>query len=599
MARLIFLALAACLASPRHAQAFNVYKVGGDADCPYTSIQDAVDAAAANPGADYVWLAMNRSYTGEHVVVNNDTDGVIIVGGLTDCDDIDVDTRTTTVSGAGNGGSAVFTIRGNTSVLLQNLFITGASRNGDANGGGVDFDGSGFLGLRLSSVSQNATGYGGGVNAKGDGGHVDVVLEDNTLILNNTAYTSGGGIRVEGDTRLYVLQPQTLIAFNSALGGYGGGIEVLGPARADIGSPGYNGLGVIYFNDALYGGGISLNEDTIEEGGVVRVFTVDANHPTQVSSNSASATGGAIYIGGANGNDRHNFLCLFDFRIDDNLAQEGAAIYSERNGTIAINAAALGNPDQCTLPEPPQDLGAVACAPGTACNELNLNTAEDSGGNPTTGSTILLQSNAFLTANRFGARNNGGAHVLREVADDSDSGAVLSNCLIADNALTQEAVAMTDGDDAIGQLNISSCTIAGNTIGSQHVIAARHAFWLVDSIVDQIGHPTVSFSGNVFNVDYVLSNDTSTLPMKVGIVLGEPDFLDAAHGDYHLMPTSAGVDFAPAAGGLDLDGAPRTVNLPIGDAFGPLDLGAYEIQLGSVVGCANVDTIFCDGFEAN
>lgn len=583
--------------SPAMAFAFNVYKVGGDAACPYATIQQAVDAAKASPGADYVWLAMNGTYSGENVHIDNDTDGVIIVGGLVDCNDNDVDTRTTTVSGAGNDGSAVFTIRGNSSVLLQNLLITGANRNSDANGGGVDFDGSGFLGFKLSYVSLNSSGYGGGVNAKGDGGHLDVVLEDNTVILNNTASTSGGGIRVEGDTRLYALQQQTWIGLNHADGGFGGGIEVIGPAHADIGSAGYNGVGVVSSNTAQYGGGISINEDTIEEGTALRVFTVDPAHPVQVSNNFASATGGGIYLGSSFGQDRHIFLCLADFRLDDNVAQEGSAIYAERNATVAINAATLDE-DQCVLPEPAAALGAVSCAAGTECNELKRNIAADGNNNPTEGSTILLQTNAFLRANRFRASSNTGAHVLREVADDSDSGAFVYNCLLTDNMLTQEVLAMTDGDDDIGELSIASCTIAHNTIGSEYVIAARHYFGLADSIVDQLGHPTVTFSGGFFNVDYVLSNDVSTLPMKVGIALGQPHFVDAASGDYHLMPTSEGVDFAPAHGGVDLDGEARAVNLPIPDQFGPMDLGAYEIQLGTVLACAGTDTIFCNGFES-
>jgi hypothetical protein len=591
-------ALIALSCMPTLAFAFNVYRVGGDDACGYPSIQAAVDAAKASPGADYVWLAMNRSYQAEHVLVDNDTDGVIIVGGLVDCNDNDVDTATTTVSGAGNGGNAVFTMRGNSSVLLQNLFITAADRNGDANGGGIDFDGSGFLGLRLSDVSLNSAGYGGGINAKGDGGHLDVVLEDNTLILNNTAVTSGGGVRVEGDTRLYALQPQTWIGLNHADGGYGGGIEVIGPARADIGSPGYNGVGVVSSNSAQYGGGISLNEDTIEEGSVVRILTMDANHPTQVSNNFASATGGGVYLGSSNGNDRHIFLCLFYFRMNDNVAQEGTAIYAERNGTVAINAEA-SDPDVCVSPEPPATLGAVACAAGTECNEFRRNIAEDGSNNPTEGSTILMQTNALLRANRFNASDNTGAHVLREVADDSFSIASLFNCVLADNTLTQEVVAMTDGSDDIGQLSMASCTITGNVIGSDRVLTARHYFSLADSIVDQIGHPTVTFSGGFFNVDWVMSNDTSTLPMKVGIVLGQPDYVDAAQGNYRLLPTSAGIDFAPAHDGVDLDGATRSVDLPVANAFGPMDLGAYEVQLGTVLPCAGSDTIFCNGFEGN
>ena len=101
----------------------------------------------------------------------------------------------------------------------------------------------------------------------------------------------------------------------------------------------------------------------------------------------------------------------------------------------------------------------------------------------------------------------------------------------------------------------------------------------------------------------MLSNDRSTLPDTAYIEEGEPTFVDAANGDYHLMPTSLGVDFAPIddttfATLLDLDRQRRVVDLPnVANNFGPMDLGAYEIQLSTVLACANADTIFCDGFD--
>jgi hypothetical protein len=60
-----------------------------------------------------------------------------------------------------------------------------------------------------------------------------------------------------------------------------------------------------------------------------------------------------------------------------------------------------------------------------------------------------------------------------------------------------------------------------------------------------------------------------------------------------LRRTSAGVDYAPAVSGLDLDGRSRTVDLGnVVNINGPLDLGAYEVQT-----CAVADTVFCSGFE--
>ncbi len=98
----------------------------------------------------------------------------------------------------------------------------------------------------------------------------------------------------------------------------------------------------------------------------------------------------------------------------------------------------------------------------------------------------------------------------------------------------------------------------------------------------------------------MLSNDRSTLPDTVYIQAGEPTFVDAANGDYHLQLSSLGIDSAPmstnisAAGPLDLDRKPRIVDLPgVPNHFGAMDLGAYEHPFT----CAGGDTIFCNGFE--
>ena len=113
------------------------------------------------------------------------------------------------------------------------------------------FVGFGALELSNTVVNNNHAGYGGGIDMSPSGGHADLRLDAGTLIIENTALESGGGIRIEGDTRLYVLAPQTHIKLNHALNGYGGGIEVLTPAHADIGSPGYNGTAVVQINDAV------------------------------------------------------------------------------------------------------------------------------------------------------------------------------------------------------------------------------------------------------------------------------------------------------------------------------------------------------------
>ena len=119
---------------------------------------------------------------------------------------------------------------------------------------------------------------------------------------------------------------------------------------------------------------------------------------------------------------------------------------------------------------------------------------------------------------------------------------------------------------------------------------------LTNSIIDEPGTLTLSTPDTIdLTADNLVTNDGTTLPAKPSIVLGEPQYVDLANHDYHLMPTSLGVDFAPAAGGVDLDGRARDIDLPVKpDFLGPRDLGAYEVQPS----CGVNDTIFCNGFDS-
>jgi hypothetical protein len=197
-------------------------------------------------------------------------------------------------------------------------------------------------------------------------------------------------------------------------------------------------------------------------------------------------------------------------------------------------------------------------------------------------------------------RGNQGAHVLRQV-NDAITVLFASDCLIADNQTSAELIygeGDPDGDNG-SDLFLVNCTLAGNAIAAANVIRMEADLIKLDSsIIDQPGIATLSYSGPHEMIEYVLSNDTSTLPVNTGVLQGEPTFVDAANGDYHLQSSSLGVDFAPAATGLDLDRHPRTVDLAdVADEYGSLDLGAYEIQSDAGLGCAVADTIYCNGFE--
>lgn len=629
VALLLFLsagsAHAICIVPPLHVF---VGDTASDSMCSYNTIQAAIDAATTNPSCStIVHVTREHTYTEQHLTISNRNitlagwgDGVTCAAVASQCDIIgNCPLPTPAINPLillfGHDGDSVIHIDGASNVSLLNLGITEGSVSDK--GGGIYYDGNGSLSLTSTTVNLNHAGYGAGISMNGDGGPANLYLNAYSQILANTADVSGGGIRMTGTSRLFALQPHILIGFNHAPNGNGGGVDVTGPARADIGSPGFNGLAVIYDNDAQYGGGISISGGSDDQqDGAARIFTTDSVNPVQVSNNTASHTGGAIYLKPFNdiiGDESAATFCARDFRMDDNIAQEGAAIYADLDSSptiggfnqishVALNS--LSDVAYCSEPESATTLGAVACAQGTSCNTIDGSITEDSQDTSTAGAVILIQTNAEFSADRITMRGNHAAHAIRAFDPLFN---YLSNCLIVDNVFSAEVALVEnegtyteEGSNPVTQFR--NCTVSNNAISGSDVFSSARGFKLQDSIIDQPGVPTLNYTDTASNlvVKDVLTNDSGTLPDTVYIQQGGPTFVDAANGNYHLTSASLGVDFAPSDSTtpiLDLDGKPRVVDLPsIVNKFGAMDLGAYELQ--QQFACGASDTIFCDGFES-
>ena len=589
------LGFAAAVSAWQPAHAFNVYTVGGDASCGFAFIQDAIDAAAANPGEDYVFIASNRTYGDQHLVVQDQD--VDIIGGFSDCSDFDPGTDQTTIGGT--SGHSVFEIEGTSHVYLSNLVITGAVMDASHSGGGIYFGGQGALTLNLSWVFLNQAGYGGGIDVSPSGPTTLTLL--GSVVSANTALVSGGGIRVEGPTTLTAThsssQYDNYISQNAALGndpagGFGGGIEVLEPAVANFSS-------VLALNTAPYGGGIAAIA-TDQGPTTVNVYTTDANSPVSVYGNKASTWGGGIYVEPYADNSNNAVVCMNDAALDANVASNGSAMFMWADGDFG-SIAYLNTPVGCT---PPPD--AVACAPGTACNEIDDNLTQLDDGTPTDGAAIFVMNDSAFAASRFSARRNNGGTLIEfsSSANNTDSGNYvhLHNCLLAGNIAGDHLIS-GDGNGGGSQIVVDTCTITDNQMSSagMAVINADVNFIEVtNSIIAQPGRETLQFQGPSGDrtTYYDLTNSDVSLGGGEGIVVGTPTFVDAANGDYHLQRTSMGVDMAPGLDGLDLDGNPRTVDLlDIPNGWGVMDVGAYEIQAQVKSSCSVGDTIFCDGFD--
>jgi len=592
--------------------------VGDSAGCTDGGIQSAIDKVVNNASCPSV-VAITRAsydYVDQHLSIADKTlrligyaDGVacnqisatLACGIFTECPTVPLRTLD------GSDGGRVLSITGASNVTIQNLTITGGATGGD--GGGIRFNGTGTLTIDTSTISNNMANSGAGIAFIDSGGGASLRLLRNSLVLFNTATNSGaagGGIFLSGHARLYATSPQTFVAFNHATNGYGGGLAIAGSARADIGSPGLNGAGVIFFNDAINGGGVAVVPDGEFSGATLRLFTVDPSAPVQIENNAAADKGGGVYVGAVQFDQGR--LCAFDFRLDKNQASDGAAIYAashsstfdpDKGGAVYFNAGPSDDP--ACGPESPPSLGAIDCAADAPCNEISANTAADLDGMPTNGAVITLASAGTLLGDPFEMRGNAASELIRATGNNAEFfsfGVLMRNCLIADNHTQHELVSIRDGRD----LAINGCTIVGNTIDNGYVFYTNiggSGLRLVNSIFDQPGLSILDFVGDnsLRNLSYLIANETFTLGGADHTQGDTPSYFDAANHDYHLKPYSPGVDYAPAQGGTDLDGLPRTIDLTSKvNLYGPRDLGAYETQTNFL--CDNsADVIFCAGFE--
>jgi hypothetical protein len=578
---------------PQQARAFAIFTVG--AGCPYSTIQEALTAAYYSPGEDYVWIANNATYSAQHITVGDQD--VDIEGGFSDCNDFDIGPNDyTTISGAGNDGGPVFEISGNSHVYLGNLVIAGAQPKASQCGGGVSFKGQGTLTVGNATISNNSACSGGGIYVAPVGGPASLTLHGNTLVIFNSA-SNGGGITIAGgqpggsnafNVSFTMDEDGTLVGYNNA-SLLGGGVLVQDLAVAHVASPGYNGLGVIYGNSAGSGGGLAVNMrfQSSAGGTTVNLSGSDPARPVRIQSNNAAYAGGGVYV--AHGTAAFSleypkvYLNASGFRIDDNIAPEGAALFTETNPPAP-------NPNS-------HGVTYVNLTNGNGLsNSIDGNGALDSLGNPTGGSTVLFQTDGELKLQGTSLRNNTAAHILRTLSPQDYAGSVsVGSVLIADNTVSSDVISI-EGSSYASDCFVFNVTMTHNTLGAGDVYSGCNLDLYYD-ILDQPGAPALAYVGAQYGLyaAFILASDPATLPPNA-VVPGAPLYVNAAGGDYHLTAASPGVDAAFddfVQTSYDLDGNPRVKDLtsvPNAQGLGQ-DIGAFEMQYV----CAP-DELFCSAF---
>lgn len=581
--------------------------VGVGSQCTDSTIQEAIDNSTCAYGTTIYLspygLGGTRTYSNQHLSINNKTVTLIGESGTYGCGSpppycgemfsdpnncLNFAGPVITLDGNNTNGS-VIQISGNSHVALKYLEITRGVKNGS--GGGISFLGTGSLSLLSSSVLSNQATYGGGIDVTTSGGDLTLNLYDNVTVGTNGASESGGGVRIQSDgnaATLNAASSRLLIANNEATNGYGGGVELVGHVTAYIGSPGVPGVGTIALNRAVRGGGIAaLASDGEQAEPVLHLFSTDVTTPIRVGSNTATQTGGGLFL-----KPRQLFsgtivgakAYLWDFQIDNNIAQNGTAIYVDVFDHL-LGLSGTADYINLRINDGIRPVGSVMCVESARCNAISSNIAQNASGARTSGSVILLQEFGHLAANRFRMEKNVANYAINGV---NSNDMVMTNCLVADNDLNLNAVIHDSGG---GVVKLKGCTVANNSIAGNlpntYIVDIGNSGANVELFGNIFAQPSVNtnsikFSGTNLTSTFNLAREIGTLGGVINAnIAGAPSFVDAALGNYHLQSFSSGVDVAPNLGGDDLAGRARDIDRPgVTNGTGTRDLGAFELGCG-------------------
>jgi parallel beta-helix repeat protein len=525
-----------------HAQGpdgYDTYYVAPGGDCGgaepcYASVQAAVDAVD-DPG-DVVKVAAG-TYTGvqgrpapagyygpsviTQVVYISQT--VTVRGGYTTTDwaTSDPEANPTTLDAQGQG--RVLFISGQAiSPTIEGLWITRGDAAGLGDLQGYDAGGGVYVVtataiIRDNYVFSNTADYGGGLVLY----FSNATLSGNT-VSGNTASGSGGG--------LYLYDSHITLTGNTVSGNtanYGGG------------------LSLSYSDATLSGNTVSGNTASWSDGGGLYLYdcyvTLSSN---TVSGNTAGWYGGGLYLS-------YSDATLSENTVSGNTAERysGGGLYlSDSDATLSDNAVG----------------GNTAGWNGGGLHlrdsevTLNGNTVSGNAAGEDGGGLCLWWNNDAMLVNNVVADNE--AHV-------SGSGLYVRH---SSSRLLHNTIARNTGGDGSG--------VYVSNWGSHY-----GTVWLTNTILVSQAVGISVTAGNTVTLEATLwgsgdwANGTDwagegTLLTGTVNVWGDPAFVDADAGDYHLSPDSAAIDRGVDAGlTADIDGHPRPIGLP--------DLGADEWSL--------------------
>jgi hypothetical protein len=523
----------------------------GPNNCPYRSVQDAVDHASSG---DEIWVVQGTYH--ENLLIM-DKSNLSIIGGYADetFSRRDPTAYSTTINGSQQ--SHVIKVYNATGITIDGFVIT----NGKAlNGGGIcanTYSGSSIdLTLKNNIIKGNsAENVGGGVSCYSslDGGPISIVMINNTITANSTPQipSKGGGGAYLKATSSNITASILNNTFSGNKSNAGGGISISS-------SSGYS-INVDFLNNHIYGNDVSDN------GGGMAITSFDVNSNTVVfiegntiSENTAYTAGGiwsrSMDLGSVS-------LSLFNNAFTDNTVSSGGG---------GINLNTWGGAATLTIME-------------------NLFDGNIAGG----GAGIIAASHSGGTLDLDLSRNtfrdnisNGSGGAMSVSAYDSNSKADLnlSNNLIYGGSAVYSGGGIWLYTSNGGTLSADLChsTVTNNTAGwggglcadteAGHTTAiCRNSILWGNSITDTAKNASkTSVKLDLYHC--CLGSSLGGYNDKGGNLNINPIFLAPSMGNYHLSPTSLLIDngqFIESAN-YDIDGDLR----PRG--WGRYDIGTDE-----------------------
>jgi hypothetical protein len=394
---------------------------------------------------------------------------------------------------------------------------------------------------------------------------VDAAASNDTVFVTNGVYASGGALTVGLTTN------RVAIAANITVRSVNGPDVTIIEGHAAKGEDAvrcaYVGTNALLSGFTLTEGATQTTGDDNESqsGGGAWCESSAVLSNCVITGNSATRYGGGVYQG-----------TVTDCSISGNTSATGAgsayatvsgSALMENEATTSGGGAYECTMSNCTLAGNSADYYGGGSFYGTLNNCVLTNNTADSGG----GSYYGTLNNCTLTDNRV-IHDGGGAQssvlnhciLIGNQAGDDAGGCyygTLDNCLLIGNSAA---------DWAGGSYNatLNNCTVSGNSAGDR--AGGTYSGTLNNCIVyGNTGGDGDNYypSSGTFNFSC-----TTPLPAGAGNISGDPEFVEAGSGNYHLLDTSPAIDSGSniyVSASSDLDGEERI-------SHGTVDMGAYE-----------------------